>query len=131
MATFDQLVASRRRWIDQELAPWCRAAARADLVKAADEWLDIAGKVDAESTLWTWAWSRFPVLVCDDMPGVDETNPVRLVLADGRQVSGYPDARAGGPGRLVVIDTDDPQATHAPISIDEILSVEELRETGP
>ena len=44
MGTFDQLVASRRRWIDQELAPWCRAAARVDLVKAADEWLDIAGK---------------------------------------------------------------------------------------
>ena len=65
------------------------------------------------------------------MPGVNETNPVRLVLADGRQVSGYPDARAGGPGRLVVIDIDDPQATHAPISIDEILSVEELEETGP
>jgi len=124
MGTFDQLVASRRRWIDQELAPWCRAAARVDLVKAADEWLDIAGKVDAESTLWTWAWSRFPVLVCDDMPGVNETNPVRLVLADGRQVSGFPDARVAGPGRLVVIDTDDPQTTHGPISIDEIISVE-------
>ena len=59
------------------------------------------------------------------MPGVNETNPVRLVLTDGRQASGYPDARAAGPGRLVVIDTDDPQVTHGPISIDEILSVEE------
>ena len=27
-------------------------------------------------------------------------------------------------GRLVVIDTDDPQTTHGPISIDEIISVE-------
>ena len=124
MSSFEELVASRRLWIDQELAPWCREASRADLVKAAMEWLDIAGKVDVESTLWTWAWSRFPALVCDDLPGVNETNRVRLQLRDGRQFEGYPDARAAGPGQLLVIDATDPQQVHGPISIDEIAGVE-------
>ena len=123
MVTFDELVVSRRRWIDEELAPWCRQAARSELVKAAEEWLDIAGKVDAESPLWTWAWSRFPALVCDDLPGVNETSPVRLVLGDGRELVGFPDARAAGPGQLVVIDARDGQLTYGPISIDEIVSV--------
>ena len=124
MRTFEELVASRRRWIDEELAPWCRGAPRSELVQAAEEWLDIAGKVDVESTLWTWAWSRFPLLVCDDLPGVNETNRVRLLLGDGRQVAGYPDARAAGPGQLILIDAVDPRVTHGPISIDEIESVE-------
>ncbi len=123
MSTFEQLVTSRRRWIDEELEPWCRQAARADLLKASQEWLDIAGKVDADSTLWSWAWSRFPVLVCDDLPGVDETHPVQVALADGRVVAGYPDAQAAGPGQLLVVDADDPGVTHGPISIDEIRDV--------
>lgn len=123
MATFDELVASRRKWIDEELEPWCRRASRLELVKADEEWLDIAGKVDVESTLWTWAWSRFPVLVCDDLPGINETNQVRLVLGDGRELVGFPDGRAAGPGQLVVIDAGNPQLTHGPISIDEIARV--------
>ena len=123
MVTFDELVVSRRRWIDEELAPWCRQAVRSDLVRAAEEWLDIAGKVDAESTLWTWAWSRFPALVADDLPGVNETRPVRLMLVDGRELVGFPDARAAGPGQLVVVDARDGQLTYGPISIDEIVSV--------
>ena len=123
MDTFDELVASRRRWIDVELEPWCRTARRSELVKADEEWLDIAGKVDVESTLWTWAWSRFPILVCDDLPGVNETNPVRLLLDDGRELVGFPDARTAGRGQLVIVDARDSQLIHGPISIDEIASV--------
>ena len=123
MTTFEELVASRRRWIDEQLEPWCRGASRSELIRASEEWLDIAGKVDVEATLWSWAWSRFPVLVYDDLPGVNETNPVRLLLEDGREIVGFPDARSAGPGQLVVIDARDSQLTHGPISIDEIASV--------
>ena len=93
------------------------------MYKRQEEWWDIAGKVDAESTLWTWAWSRFPVLVYEGLPGLNETNPVQVTLADGRAVSGFPDARAGEPGELVLIGTGEPSSTHGPFSIDEIDSV--------
>ena len=124
MSTFEELVVSRRSWIDRELEPWCRSALRVDLQKAADEWLDIAGKVDVESTLWTWAWSRFSELVSEDLPGVDETHAVRLVLKDGRELVGFPDSRAAGPGQLIVIDVGESGRTEGPISIDEIARVE-------
>lgn len=117
MSNFPELVRSRRGWIDEVLTPWCRAAARDDLLQAAEEWLDIAGKVDVESTLWTWAWSRFPTLVYEGLPGINETHPVLVTLADGRTVSGFPDSRAGEPGELVLVEAG---TKHGPFSIDEI-----------
>ena len=77
MSTFDDLVASRRNWIDDVLEPWCRTASLADLRKAGSEWGNIAGTVDVESTLWLWAWSRFPDLVNQELSAVDETHEVR------------------------------------------------------
>lgn len=120
MSNFSELVRSRRGWIDEVLTPWCRAAARDDLLQAAEEWLDIAGKVDVESTLWTWAWSRFPPLVYEGLPGINETHPVLVTLADGRIVSGFPDSRAGEPGELVLVEAGEAATTHGPFSIDEI-----------
>src|SRR5688500_2337067 len=76
MATFAELVASRRTWIDNELKPWCAQATVAQLKLAELEWLDIAGRVDPEVTLWAWAWSRFPELVNRDLARIDETRQV-------------------------------------------------------
>ena len=120
MSTFDDLVASRRNWIDDVLEPWCRTASLADLRKAGSEWGNIAGTVDVESTLWLWAWSRFPDLVNQELSAVDETHEVQVTLEDGRVVTGYPDARETGSGRLVVVSADD---EHGPFLIDEIVEV--------
>ena len=120
MSTFDDLVASRRNWIDDVLEPWCRTASLADLRKAGSEWGNIAGTVDVESTLWLWAWSRFPDLVNQELSAVDETHEVQVTLEDGRVVTGYPDARETGSGRLVVVSADD---EYGPFLIDEIVEV--------
>ena len=72
MQTFADLVASRRAWIDDVLKPWCAQAPVLQLKLAELEWLDIAGKVDPESTLWAWAWSRFPARVNADLAPTDE-----------------------------------------------------------
>lgn len=103
MPAFDELVASRKDWIETVLKPWCVAAPLADLRKAHVEWTDIAGKVDPESTLWTWAWSRFPALVHEGISGVNETCEVRITLKDGAEISGFPDARQSQLGRLVLL----------------------------
>ncbi|MDA0835834.1 MAG: hypothetical protein O3A29_21380 [Planctomycetota bacterium] len=132
MNTFDQLAASRREWISQVLIPWCRAASLKELRKAADEWPDIAGKVTADATLWTWAWSRFPVLVLDDLPGVNETWEVHVQLQDGREFVGYPDGKRTKQGSLVLLgrevtrDSNGPNETAyiGPLSIDDIVAVE-------
>src|SRR5687767_6788549 len=80
MKTFAELAASRREWIDAVLRPWCVQASRRDLVLAEMDWGDIAGRVDAEATLWTWAWGRFPELVHEGLSGVSETREVRVQL---------------------------------------------------
>lgn len=131
MPAFDELAASRRAWIDGVLRQWCRQAPLVELKKAEAEWADIAGRVDPAATLWTWAWSRFPDLVHEGMPGLNETSEVRVRLTDGREAVGFPDARQSVKGRLVLI----PSATQprqrivsqelcGPFSIDEIASVE-------
>ena len=128
MADFEELVASRRAWISDVLEPWCRQASRKELLQAEKEWGDIAGRVDANATLWTWAWSRFPALVHEGIAGVDETKPVRVTLHDGEVVEGYPDARASERGQLtlLVVSPDQPgQSTNVgPFAIDNIVSVE-------
>jgi hypothetical protein len=120
MPTFDELVSSRKQWIEEVLKPWCAGALRKDLRLAELEWVDIAGKIAPEMSLWTWAWGRFPDLVHEELPGVDETAPVTVRLKDGREFTGYPDGRQSERGQLVLVAVDDDPG---PISIDEIASV--------
>ena len=124
MVTFDELTASRRKWIEDVLEPWCRAASLGELKKAFAEWGDIAGRVDAEATLWTWAWSRFPELVHEGLAGVNEADGVGVTLKDGREMVGVPDARRSEPGKLLLIPSSPGDDTEpAPVSIDAIRSV--------
>jgi len=124
MHTFIDLATSRKAWLADVLAPWCRQASLKDLKLADLEWVDIAGKVDAEKTLWFWAWSRFPDLVHQELQTINETRPVSVTLRDGRQFSGYPDARQSRQGELVLLgrDPDNPrqQEEYGPFTIDEI-----------
>jgi len=129
MTSFADLAASRRAWIDQVLQPWCRQAARKDLRLAELEWTDIAGKVDPDTTLWAWAWSRFPDLVQPELSRIDETHAVSLTLRDGRQFTGFPDARQSQQGQLVLLTRAgaDARLTEAgPFSIDDIASVQRV-----
>ena len=128
MAMFDELVSSRKDWIEDVLKPWCRGAGLNDLKKAETEWNDIAGQVDPETTLWTWAWSRFPDLVCDGLSGVNETAEVRVTMNDGRTVVGFPDARASKEGKLVLLCASQSGSGQTePISIDDIASVARIQ----
>lgn len=129
MMSFDELAASRREWIDTVLRPWCARAERRELLKAHVEWTDIAGRVDPEATLWTWAWERFPALVHDGLAGVNETAEVHVKLRDVTAVTGFPDARQSRLGQLVVVCRsasgryDDERG---PFPLDEIASVERV-----
>jgi hypothetical protein len=128
VATFADLVASRRAWIEGTLRPWCQAAPLKDLKRAELEWEDIAGKVDPEATLWTWAWSRFPAIVHEGLAGVNETHAVRVTLKNGRQHTGYPDNRRSEGGRLILLSVEPAEAGRAaevgPIAIDDITQIE-------
>lgn len=127
--SFEDLAAYRRQWIDSVLHPWCRQAPLKQLRQAEIEWLDIAGRVDIDATLWTWAWERFPVLTHPEMSGVNETHAVRVTLKDGTVIDGFPDSRESRRGTLVLarlsVDTTDATGT-GPVSIDDIESVEAL-----
>jgi hypothetical protein len=120
MTTFQELVDSRKDWIQQVLIPWCRSAALVELRKAAEEWGDIAGRVDPDFSLWLWAWSRFPVLYVEGLRGLDETFEVDVLLRDGRRACGFPDARASRRGLLVLRGSS---GTHGPFTIDEVQQV--------
>lgn len=125
MADFEELVASRKAWITDVLQPWCRSASLMALKQAEQEWLDIAGKVAPEKTLWPWAWSRFPGLVHESL-GIEETTPVEITLQDGRTYSGYPDSRSSQRGQLVLWGSDPagtPPRDLGPFSIEQITSV--------
>jgi len=125
MKSFPELAASRREWIQDILVPWCRQARYPDLIEAEQDWQNIAGRVDPAMTLWTWAWSRFPGLVHDAMPGLNETREVRVTLADGRMASGYPDSELSVRGDMVlVIRTENGFEQAGPFRIDEITGVE-------
>jgi hypothetical protein len=123
--TFEELATARRDWIEQVLRRWCQQATLKELRKADPEWFDIAGRADANATLWTWAWERFPAIVHPDLPGVHETHLVEVLLQDGSKLSGYPDSRQSLRGMLVLVGTDKDGAmvTHAAISIDQIAEV--------
>lgn len=125
MSTFEELVSSRKTWIAEVLQPWCRTAPLSALKQAELEWMDIAGKVASEKTLWAWAWSRFPDLVHETL-GIEETSEVEVILQDGRVVRGFPDSRASQQGRLVLwgIDSDDSEPHElGPFSIERIRSI--------
>lgn len=121
MQTFSELATSRREWIDTVLLPWCRQAARKELILAENEWLDIAGRPDAAKTLWYWAWSRFPELCVAELSSLDETQAVTVQLKQGRVVQGFPDARRSQGGQLTLAGPAGAQ--FGPFSIDDIESV--------
>jgi hypothetical protein len=125
---FENLAAARRDWIQQVLRPWCQAASLKELRKAELEWLDIAGRVDVQATLWTWAWERFPEIVHAEMAGVHETWEVSVLLKDGREWRGYPDSRQSQRGMLVLITRSVESALEETptTSIDEIQRIRRL-----
>ncbi len=135
--TFDQLATSRKAWIEETLRPWCQAASRKDLLKAEQEWLDIAGRAAVEHTLWTWAWERFPALVYDGLTGVNETQQVTVQLRSGETITGYPEGRRSQRGELFLLAQDESDSTSAlaltevgPFSLDDVKSVEPLQLPG-
>ncbi|HVJ68656.1 MAG TPA: hypothetical protein VM510_11755 [Caulifigura sp.] len=123
MTTFSDLVTSRRAWLNDVLLPWCRVASRADLLRAEQEWTDIAGKIAPERSLWLWAWSRFPDLYVEGLGGLEESWPVKILRRDGQALTGYPDNRASDRGQLVIQTQSGPTD---PILIDDIQSVERV-----
>ena len=129
MQTFADLVASRKAWLADVLTPWCRQAALKDLKRAELEWVDIAGKVDPEKTLWYWAWSRFPDLVNADLMAIDEARKVSVTLHSSRTFTGFPDSRQSKQGQLVLVarDLDHPRRheEHGPFSLDAIVAIEQ------
>ena len=128
MSMFEDLAASRRAWISDVLQPWCREANLASLRQAEHEWIDIAGKVAPEKTLWAWAWSRFPELVHETL-GIEETSEVEVTLNDGRTVRGFPDARGSQRGMLVLwgrcTEDEDPREL-GPFSLEAISSIKRV-----
>lgn len=128
MATFDELVASRKAWLSEVLQPWCRSASLISLRQAELEWIDIAGKVAPEKTLWPWAWSRFPDLVHESL-GIEETTEVEVTLYGGHTVCGFPDSRASQQGKLVLWGTDETNTEPhelGPFSIEQISAIKRL-----
>lgn len=132
-STFAELVTSRQQWIETVLKPWCVAAQWKELFQAEQDWPNLAGQVDAQATLWTWAWGRFPALVHEGLAGIDETHRVRVTTCDGRVFEGFPDNRESRHGKLKLL-TAIPSGllSHSDaMSIDDILSVERLDENDP
>ena len=126
MHTLAEIVASRRDWIDSVLKPWCRAAARAELLAAEQEWADLAGRADPNKTLWPWAWSRFAALYVEGLAGIEESFEVEIALRDGSKYAGFPDARRSRSGELLLVSMGDHgQSREAgPFSIDDVAAVE-------
>ena len=125
MISFEELVTSRKSWLNEVLKPWCQQAGRADLIKAEPDWVDIAGKVDPNKTLWAWAWARFPDLVHESL-GIEETTEVEVSLKDGSNYQGFPDSRKSQRGQLFLFGYDSVAAKSVefgPFSIDDIESV--------
>ncbi len=128
--TFADLVASRQQWIEETLKPWCLVAPWKELFQAEQDWANIAGQVDAQATLWAWAWSRFEALAYAGLPGIDETHPLRVTTRRGRVLEGYPDNRESRHGKLKLLcETQSGSGEHElsdAISIDEIAMIVRL-----
>jgi hypothetical protein len=124
MRHFEELALSRRQWIQEVLIPWCGTATLLDLREAEHDWTNIAGRVDPKATLWSWAWGRFPDLVHDSMPGVNETIEVCVTLKTGETITGYPDNTQTIGGQLILAgrtETGD-MTEFGPFSIDDVQS---------
>ena len=127
--SFEDLAVSRRAWIDDVLHPWAKQATRKQLLQASAEWLDIAGKVDQDATLWTWAWERFPVLTHPELSGVNETQEVTITLTNGDQHTGYPDSRATKTAQLILLCRNaqtGQTSAEGPFSIDDVADVKSI-----
>ena len=124
MSHFEELALSRRQWIQDVLIPWCAKAILRDLREAEHDLNNIAGRVDPKATLWSWAWGRFPDLVHDSMPGVNETIEVNVTLRSGESFVGYPDNTKTMGGQLILAgrDQDGDMAEFGPFSIDAVES---------
>lgn len=122
---FAELVDSRKKWIAEELIPWCRQAERKELRLAELDWQDIAGKIAPEKSLWFWAWERFPELVHAELQGMDEASTVEVTMRDGGVHRGHPDARESTHGELVLVGRGAAggMVMLGPFSIDEIQSI--------
>ncbi len=132
--TFADLVASRQAWLEDVLKPWCATASWKELMQAQQDWANIAGQVDPQATLWAWAWSRFPVLVHDGLPGLDETHRIRVTLQNARIREGFPDNRESRFGKLKLLGETKPGSGQfelsEAISIDDIIAVERVEDAG-
>ena len=95
-----------------------------DLKRAELEWGDLAGRIDPQATLWTWAWGRFPELVHEQLPGVNETHEVRVILRNGDEHVGFPDNRLSTAGRLVLATS---AGDAGPWPIDQVASVKRIQ----
>lgn len=129
MTTFLDLAASRRQWIEEVLRPWCMHARSAELHRAEQEWLDVAGRISPDFSLWMWAWSRYPGLVIADLWRIDEAVELQIELADGRAVTGFADTRQSHQDLLVVLVTAD--RSSITINLDDIRSLTVLRPIEP
>lgn len=127
LQTYDELVSSRREWLDSILIPWCQLACRKDLLLAETEWPDLAGRPAPEMTLWKWAWERFPVLAGSGTHMLEETYEVVVTCQDGRTGQGFPDGERSQAGLLVLVDSEGQMS--GPFTIDEIRHV--VRLDGP
>ncbi|MEM9704388.1 MAG: hypothetical protein AAF907_18245 [Planctomycetota bacterium] len=116
---FTKLVESKRAWLEEVLKPWCRTADLAALRLAEANWIDLAGNVDPQKTLWLWAWGRFEGVVSEELEGFEESLALRLTLKSGETVVGFPDGRASRAEGIVLIAEDGSTATAA---LDEIAS---------
>ena len=108
------------------LKPWCQTAPRAALRLAELDWADIAGRVSPEKSLWAWAWGRFPELVHAELNGIDESSAVTVTLKNGRQVTGFPDARQSEQGQLVILCRDPNggrTTSEGPFSMEDISAI--------
>ena len=105
MSTTAEIIASRRLWIDEALRPWCAAASAKELRQAEQDWLDLAGRISPDFSLWMWAWSRYPGLVIPDLWRMDEAVELRVELAGEQVLVGFADARRTKRDQLVLILT--------------------------
>jgi hypothetical protein len=126
MAAFADLVASRRKWIHDELVPWCLTATSVELAMAEQVWPDLAGRVAPQYTLWIWAWQRFPGLVIPDLDRFDEALEVEVTLRNGEQFTGFPDARRTQRDQLVLVSSQLGMEV-PPLGLDDIAGIRPLR----
>lgn len=128
--TYESVALSRRKWLDEILAPWCKSSSRKELRLAEGDWVNLAGKVAPEKSLWFWAWSRFPDLVEPELQAINETHQIRVTIGMGDIYEGYPDARESTNGVLVLLCRDPSTGRYeqtGPFSLDDIRSVERIQ----